>query len=170
LRYNTNGSIYPKQLIEYFDKFRQVEITLSIDDTGSRFEYNRYPLKWNDISDNLLQLIDLEKNNAKIKLTINYTISVFTFLYAQQFEEYSQQLGVTNLNWNMLHKPLLYSIKSLPMALKDKIPKSNIFYKLIATDPLEDWDKQFFNKINQLDDRRGTNFNKTFPELYSLIT
>ena len=170
LRYNTNGSIYPKQLIEYFDKFRQVEITLSIEDIGPRFEYNRYPLKWNDILNNLLQLIDLEKNNAKIKLTINYTISVFTFLYAQQFEEYSQQLGVPNLNWNILHKPLLYNIKCLPLAYKDKIPKSNIFYKLVATNALEDWDKQFFNKIKQLDDRRGTNFKKTFPELYSLIT
>lgn len=170
LRYNSNGSIYPKQLIDCFDKFRQVEITLSIDDIESRFEYNRFPLKWDSTLLNLSQLIDLEKNNAKIKLTINYTISVFTFLYAQDFEQYSQQLGITDVHWNILHSPQLFNIKSLPLSCKQQVSESNIFYKLIANNPMENWNEMFFSAMHRLDSRRGTDFKQTFPELYSLLT
>lgn len=170
IRYNTNGSIYPKQLIEYFDKFRQVEITLSIDDVGSRFEYNRYPLKWPQVLENLSKLVDLEKNNTKIKLTINYTISVFTFLYAQEFEQYTQQLGIPKVAWSVLHRPMLYNIKAMPTETKKKISSTNIFYNLVANNPMQDWNQKFLKNVNDLDARRGTDFQTTFPELYSLIT
>jgi organic radical activating enzyme len=169
LRYNTNGSIYPKQLIECFRHFRQVEITLSIDDVGARFEYNRFPLKWNNVLENLSKLVDLEKNNNKIKLTINYTISVFTFLYLQEFEKHAQQLGIPNVSWSVLHQPSLYNIKSLPVDCKDSSLESNTFYALIASEPLTNWKTQFFKTIGELDARRGTDFKQTFPELYTLI-
>ena len=170
IRYNTNGSIYPKQLVDYFDQFRQVEITLSIDDVGQRFEYNRYPLKWSQVLDNLSKLVDLEKNSTKIKLTINYTISVFTFLYAQEFEQYIQRLGIPRVSWSVLHWPMLYNIKAMPTESKKQISDTNIFYNLVASNPMQDWNQKFFKNVNEIDARRGTDFQKTFPELYSIIT
>lgn len=170
LRYNTNGSIYPKQFVELFDKFRAVEITLSIDDKEDRFAYNRWPLQWSEVLANLSKLVDLEKNCTKIRLTVNYTVSVFTFLYAQEFAQYSHILGIPRVSWSVLHTPLEYNIKSMPEHLKQRCSQSNIFYSLLAVNPIPDWKQKFLSLVKDNDARRGTNFENTFPELYSLIT
>lgn len=171
IRYNTNGSLYPKQLINFFDKFREVEITLSLDDCGNRFEYNRWPLQWNAIHQNLNQFVDLEQKHAKIKLTVNYTVSVFTFLYFESFVKYSSNvLGLPRVSPSVLHTPIEYNIKSMPQSIKDRIPDSNVFYNLISTTPLDLWKEKFWQRVNELDIRRGLDFKKTFPELYHILT
>lgn len=170
LRYNTNGSIFPKQLINLFEKFREVEITLSIDDIEERFEYNRYPLKWVEVYQNVLRLVDLERNNAIIKLTINYTISVFTFLYYEKFVEYSKTaLGISNISTSVLHNPIEYNIKSLPKFCKERVLNTNIFYNLLGTEPLENWNQCFLDKVTILEQRRDNSFQKTFPKLYNTL-
>ena len=74
IRYNTNGSLYPQKLIEKLLNFREVRITLSIDDIENRFEYNRYPLKWNLVLENIKKLAELESAHSNIVLDINFTV------------------------------------------------------------------------------------------------
>ena len=169
LRYNTNGSVYPKRLLNLFKHFRQVEITLSIDDTHNRFEYNRYPLKWPRVSENIKKLKTLTQTYTNIILGINYSVSVFSFVYAQQFAEWAQANGLDRVNWNIITNPAVYSIKSLPPQIKHKLDKSNRFYELISKTPIADWQQEFDVVTDKLDVQRKQNFAQTFPELVELF-
>jgi hypothetical protein len=170
IRYNTNGSLYPKLLLEKLTKFREVRITLSIDDIEERFEYNRYPLKWESIIETVKKLTELEKKCSNIVLDINYTVSVFTFLYAHKFEQYAKNvLQVDKINFNILETPNHYSIKSLPVDIKQHVSADNMFYDLIGKTPMENWELTFTEITSNIDKRRKQSFAEIFQELNYIL-
>jgi sulfatase maturation enzyme AslB (radical SAM superfamily) len=46
IHYNTNTTLIPEEGLRLWPHFKRVEIALSIDDTGDRFEYQRYGAVW----------------------------------------------------------------------------------------------------------------------------
>jgi MoaA/NifB/PqqE/SkfB family radical SAM enzyme len=74
LHYNTNGTVYADHLIPFWSKFKQVELTFSIDNTESKFEYERYGGVWTDVIDNINQY---KKLNPEI-----YKFNVFSVVTA----------------------------------------------------------------------------------------
>jgi len=170
IRYNTNGSLYPKKLLEQLTKFREVCITLSIDDIEERFEYNRYPLKWATVLENVKQLAELKNTHSNIILEINYTVSVFTFLYAQKFKDYADTvLKINKVNFNILEAPAHYSIKSLPLEIKQNVSQDNMFYNLISKTPMEQWELTFTKNTVIIDNRRNQSFADSFQELNYIL-
>jgi hypothetical protein len=161
LRYNTNGSIQPRTLLEKFQYFREVEITLSLDDVGDRFEYNRYPLKWNKVLSTIQDL----KQLSNVCLTVNYSVSVFTWWYVQEFKSWAINNNLDRINWNIVTTPWVYSIKSLPTKIKETVDPTNQFYDLIGKDSRENWHTEFWKLTQMLDQQRGQDFNQTFVEL-----
>jgi hypothetical protein len=168
LRYNTNGSIWPRHLLDKIVLFREVEITLSLDDIESRFEYNRWPLSWNTVNSNLAKFLQLADQHKNIKLTVNFTVSVFTWLRAAQFTEWANNHGLTKINFNILANPAVYSIKSLPEPFKTLLPSTK-FDKLVCADPILDWQEQFKKITANLDQQRGQRLVDTFPELSIIL-
>ena len=168
LRYNTNGSIWPRHLIDKIIMFRQVEITLSLDDIESRFEYNRWPLSWNTVFNNIQKFLQLAEQHQNIKLTVNFTVSVFTWLRTKQFVEWANNHGLTKINFNILANPAVYSIKSLPAPFKTLLPSTE-FDKLVCADPMLDWQEQFKKITADLDQQRGQHLVDTFPELSVIL-
>jgi hypothetical protein len=140
-----------------------------LDDYGKRFEYNRWPLKWNDVLDNVQRLIELQRTWSNVKLTINYTVSVFTFLYADEFVLFTKKLGIPKVSWSVLHTPRTYNIKSIDNHTKKRISTTNLFYNLISANPSTNWNLDFFEQVNKLDAKRGTSFTDTFPELGDIL-
>ena len=170
IRYNTNGSLHPKLLLEKLSMFREVRITLSIDDIEERFEYNRYPLKWKSVLETVQQLTELKNTYSNILLDINYTVSVFTFLYAHQFEHYAKDvLKVDKVNFNILEDPKHYSIKSLPLDVKHRVPENNMFYNLIGKTPMDNWELTFTEITSNIDNRRNQLFAENFQELNYIL-
>jgi len=169
LRYNTNGSVQPRALLEKFPYFRSVEITLSLDDVGSRFEYNRYPLTWSTVLENVSVLKQIAQENANVFLKINFTVSVLTFLYAESFLTWAKDNNLPDVNWNIVTLPEIYSIKSLPVTVREKLNPGQMFYDLVAKSPLPDWREKFFAETQRLDQQRQQSFNDTFPELQAII-
>lgn len=166
IRYNTNGSLYPKKLLEKLKNFRQVEITLSIDDIEERFEYNRYPLKWNTVNKNIIDLLELTKNHSNIIITINYTVSVFTWLRAEQFLNWAKTVGFNTVNYNILTEPKLYSIKNID--IRNSLPCTQ-FDDIVGQKPMVNWKQSFIDQITKLDQERNTVWYKVFPELKGLL-
>lgn len=165
IRYNTNGSLWPTRLIALLEKFRQVEITLSLDDIESRFEYNRWPLKWSVVNDNIHKFIRLQSN---VKITVNFTVSIFTWQRAQMFKEWANNNGLEHINFNILTTPEVYSIKSLPVEIKNSLPPT-IFDNIVSSMPQDNWKDNFTQITQQLDQQRGQMFKETFPELNIVI-
>lgn len=162
IRYNTNASLYPTKLLDRLINFREVEITLSIDDIEDRFEYNRWPLKWDKILTNIEQLKNLRNNNKNIKLTVNFTVSVFTWQRYQHFLDWANENDLKNVNANILAYPEIYSIKSINN--KGRF-ENTLFDSMVGVSPLNNWDKLIVEKLDILDKDRNTNWRKIFPEL-----
>ncbi len=85
LVYSTNCSVLTykdKDVLEYWKQFKTVMIMASIDEVGERFNYIRWPAKWDSVSQNLKKIHDCfeELNtdwNVTHKLCISPVLSAF---------------------------------------------------------------------------------------------
>ena len=167
IRYNTNGSLWPTRLITLLEQFRQVEITLSLDDIESRFEYNRWPLKWPLVQNNINKFIQLQQT-SNVKITVNFTVSVFTWQRANVFKEWAHLHGIKHVNFNILTDPWVYSIKSVPIEVKNNLP-STMFDNIVSSTRQNNWKETFIQLTQQLDQQRNQSFRSTFPELSTVL-
>ena len=76
ISYNTNGTIVPSpRLIELWSNAQLVKIFFSIDATEAAFEYIRWPAKWNQTQDNMLNLKHMLSDN--VMFGINATVGCY---------------------------------------------------------------------------------------------
>lgn len=169
ITFNTNCTVYKKEYMELLNEFKNVCIYLSIDDVGDRFEYARYPGKWDKVYKNL-QLY-LESN---FHVMICPTISILNIYYLEEIVNI-----LNNVHWNFLHAPKYLCIRNLPNKVKELITEK---FKKINFERFErvlnfmngeqsdknEWNK-FFKYIEQHDSYRNQNFNKTFSEFAKIL-
>lgn len=75
VNYNTNGTVMPSaELIALWSEFHLVQIDFSIDDIGERFEYIRFPAKWNEVVDTMDRIRAAVSHNTMF--AINTTLTV----------------------------------------------------------------------------------------------
>lgn len=67
---NTNSSKLSDPLIDQLRCFKSISVTLSIDGTGKYFEYQRRPLKWNQVKTIAEQWMHISEN-----IVINYVVT-----------------------------------------------------------------------------------------------
>ena len=115
---NTNGTVYSEKIISIFRKFKRVELFLSIDDIEKRFEYQRWPAKWDKIDSNI-------KNYAALKGNINVefypSISVLNILNIEETLTKLSSYGIAITFNNIIHDPRVLSIRNLPKESKLKV-------------------------------------------------
>ena len=143
ISYNTNGTVRPDQeLVELWSQYKLVQIDFSIDDIGSRFEYQRYPAKWTEVVENLQWFIDQAPHNCMFG--VNTTISILN------------NHNLNNLK-NWLQENFYVSRFTDPIEHRQQ-PAAG---KLALTSPRN----LAIEYLDACDARRGTNWRKTFPEL-----
>ena len=124
IHYNTNATVDPfsadKSLL--WDNFGRVDIAFSIDNVGSRFEYERYGADW--IKAN--RIID-ETNFAKVVDTPNittqlcFTINIQNVYYLDELLDWADTKGFGSIYFNMLHSPNHMSIQYMTPAAKELV-------------------------------------------------
>lgn len=177
IRYSTNGTIIPAEVVDTWSRFQQVRINVSLDDIGQRAEYIRYPAKWNTLIDNIRKFNDIEH----IDLSIVQTVSIYNVFYIKEFKEYFDNLGIFT-HFNFLKVPEFLSIGHLPdyaiAAVLEKhkdqcyIEEIKKFFSLFDTISIDEKIKnmhQFNNYANVLDTLRGTSFNDVFSEWAEIL-
>jgi sulfatase maturation enzyme AslB (radical SAM superfamily) len=98
--YTTNASILPKQdVISMWERFHLVFFEASIDGVGDQFDYIRWPLRWDHITENLIKLKECAPSNLLFR--INHTLNPFNIYYYDNFENWINQ----NLKTNRLGDP-----------------------------------------------------------------
>ena len=143
INYNTNGTILPSvTLISLWEQFRLVRLDFSIDDIGPRFEYQRYPAKWDEVAKNLQWVNDNAPVNCMF--AINTTVSKLNQSNLPKLDLWLQQHFSSNRLGDLTEHR--------------KQPAFGIF----AIDQDIDTMLKFLDKC---DARRGTNWKETFPEL-----
>lgn len=110
---------YPELLEKLADNFKSVSIGLSIDGTGSVYEYIRHPGKWSIVYENMKKY---HAYSNKIDIQINITIS---WLNAQDILELHTLIYNEFPNFkiwnNIVHSPPHLSLWATPLDFKTEV-------------------------------------------------
>jgi hypothetical protein len=172
LHYTTNATVMPdSEWWQLWSHFKQVEIQLSIDGIGARYEYIRYPANWQQVSANVTEYVARQN---QVKLSVSHTVSAYNIYYLDEFFEwcYNQQLPRPWLG--RVHKPVHMRAGIWPVAARTAIaehlltsqyPDVPVWAQLLLdSDDSENFD-QFQQRTKQHDQYRNLDFKHTFPEL-----
>lgn len=182
IHYNTNGTQYPEKAIDIWQHFKLVEIAFSIDDVGSRFEYQRSNASWAEVNDNLQKFKELQSNYRNIRLQACCTVNIFNVCYLDTVAEWIYQQNFDFVYWNMLHDAPWLCIANLPNAAKQRIlthvhrqefpvvaqPEiANILNFMISRAGTDGQD--MLDNIRRLDQRRDQSLAQVQPEFARAI-
>jgi len=106
LRVNTNGSRLITVLSELVKRGIEVTVTVSLDGIGSRHDYVRWPVKWQDVERN----IQAYQNIGLHELNTWTTVSALNIGDLKNIFSYVEQNNLKN-SWALLENPSVLSVK-----------------------------------------------------------
>ena len=115
---NTNGTQYPEDAADIWKHFKLVEIAISVDDIGARFEYQRSNAVWAEVVANIERFKELRRNYSNIQLQFCCTVNVFNVYYLEDLANYVYAQEFDFVYWNMMHEAYYFSISTLPETTK----------------------------------------------------
>jgi MoaA/NifB/PqqE/SkfB family radical SAM enzyme len=182
IHYNTNGTQWPDHAESIWQHFRAVEIAFSIDDLGSRFEYQRTNAVWSEVEQNIQRFRDLRERCSNIQLQVCSTVNVFNVMYLESLAQWIDQQAFDFVYWNMMHEAYYFSIGTLPDSAKsvamEKLRAANVSSQHYQEfQRIQDFMQQGASldgnilkmKIQDLDWRRNTDLRTHHPELATAI-
>jgi len=170
LCFQTNGtqSIHEKHH-ELLEKFDLVKLHISLDGIQDKFEYQRWPASWAQVTDNILEIRETAPTNTMF--LVEETIGVMNVLYQNELDSWLKKYFSENrLGDKIEHTKHLvkkeYSLQNI----------TNEYYQLLQEKNLsslvsENWKEnpqevqELVKKIKQFDLIRDQDFAKTFPEV-----
>jgi len=177
--YNTNGTHkVDDHVLDLWSRAKLIEIHFSIDDIGDRFEYQRYPAKWNDLVENLSWYKDkLAPNHL---FYINCTLSYLNIWYVPELIDWklsyfnTNRLGdITNLLFQPAHGfcSFEYLSSKVKKCLLEKFCNyPELLPYIEISNVLDNYEpKKFLEYIDKLDVIRGTNWSATFNEFHNVL-
>lgn len=185
LHYTTNAQLFPDdEWWSLWKKFKQVEIQLSIDGTGQKYEYIRFPADWKALETNAKKYVEYKKVMPNLTLSVSHTISAYNIFYLDDFYIWCFRIGLGNPHASPTHniycgpvhepshlQPTIYP-KSINEKIINKLSKNKVFNNWVKFLQNNN-DSRLFDKFLELtekhDDYRGISFYKTFPELGDMI-
>lgn len=150
LNYNTNGTVQASQeLLDLWQQFKLVQLDFSIDDVGARFEYQRYPATWVKVTDNLQWYVNTAPHNCMF--AVNTSVGILNHANLENLNSWLQKNFYTTRFTDPIEHRQQLTIGVFALQDADK-RKSRI----VAT-------------LDSIDQRRGTDWRATFPELVTLL-
>lgn len=132
IEYNSNGTTISNNIINLWKNFNGIGIGFSIDGTKKRFEYLRYPGKWNKFLRTINTLDKNYKDFNKLEIQLAPTISIFNIIhlldiYKFVFQE-TPDWFLKYIPVHVLEGPDYMCAKIIPQIGKEKINKMYIDY------------------------------------------
>jgi radical SAM protein with 4Fe4S-binding SPASM domain len=168
---NTNCSVYPDQQIAFIiQQFKQVEILLSVDNVGTRFEIERGG-KWEDILENIKKFVSLKSPTVTVKLAT--TINLQNILDLDDIIDFADTLGIEILWW-YLERPTFLCIDNATEHTKHLVfskysthpePELRKIAHRVLTSVGSDG-SEFLEYCHKIDQRRGQSFCSSHQEIY----
>ena len=190
LKFNTNAQQINRKYMDKLKPFKFVEMKVSMDGTGTVFDYIRHLGKWETCSKN--RLMFEEYRSELFDVNSDPTYQILNILNLPELLQWhlDNNLKVTNLN--PVHVPEFYNITCLPKEIRkvayDKLYEwtsrkdneiesglkrsiNNVLLHLQAEDLnyQRKWFPKFIKHTATLDKMRGQSFKEMVPELYDLL-
>lgn len=123
LHYNTNGTTWPKE-IALWENFRQINLSFSVDGIEEKFEYMRFPAKWNVIKNNMIKAQEYRDRIGNMQISWCITLSSINIYYLPEIvKEYYENFNNFGIYLNLVHGPKHYNISYMPDKVKEEIKK-----------------------------------------------
>lgn len=177
LHYTTNATVFPDQIWwDLWQHFAKVEIQLSIDAVGYRFEYIRFPASWANVQQVIDQYLTMQASN--IELSVSHTVSAYNIFYLDEFLTWCAKTGLPRPWLGRVHNPAHMRPTVWPRLTREKIiaklqtstmPQIPAWTSLLQTDDDSQFYSVFCNRVKQHDQYRSLCFKSTFPEMASWI-
>ena len=190
LKFTTNGMQINRKYMEKLDGFKKVEVKISMDGTGSVYEYIRWKGVWETLHNN--RKILEEYRSDRFKVNSDPTYQVLNILNIPDLIEYHLENDMDLANLNPVHEPEYHAISCLPKEVREiawtkldkcrqrnldsmhhnlKMGVNNVLKYLEADRPHEEekYLPMFFEHTKILDEIRGQSFEQQVPELYNIL-
>jgi len=182
IHYNTNGTLFPDRGPDIWQHFKTVEIAFSVDDIGSRFEYQRSNASWGTVKENINRFRIMRDGMPNLQLQCCTTVNVFNVRYIDEVALWIALQDFDFVYWNMLHDPWHFSISKLPTSAKQQIADY-----LSSCDVPEQFRAEFEHiidfmnrgessdgiatrqQVKQLDHRRNQDLRQIAPDLAQIL-
>ncbi len=189
LRYHTNGTVFPAEMVPYWEQFEGVHFFVSIDGIGKVANYVRYPSEWKEIQNNIHRFDALGKNTIT---NFHFTAHALNIHCLPEVFEWADASGLRNrkdfadvqeyVSTSLVHRPAYQNVRVLPVDCKRVITEKIGAYveerlngqnvdKLMAilnfmnSDDHSHKMRSLVEYTKMLDISRNTDFLDTFPEL-----
>jgi len=179
IHYTTNVSKFPDQ--SWWDRwqyFNEIDMQLSIDGVGSRYEYIRFPGNWEACEQNVDRYLAAEHQTDNLRLSVSHTLSAYNVNYLDEFFNWCEQKKLPRPWIGRVHTPAHFRLGVYPDSIKESIVASlrsskfkdvQIWANLLENSDDTLYFDEFIKKTKAHDEYRQLNFEKTFPEVANLI-
>lgn len=181
LHYNTNGTLWPEETT-LWRHFKSVDLSFSIDGVGERFEYMRFPAKWDVVQKNMQKARDYRTKYKNMSLSWCITLSSINIFHLPETlnEYYKNYSDFGHVFLNLVHGPPPFNISKMPNHVKEKVVEN---LKQISDDSQvsgvigfmqngehdpEVW-KDFLFRLKRHDEYRNQDFFETFKEYANIM-
>jgi hypothetical protein len=173
VQYTSNFSIMPsKAVMKTWEKFKLVKWIASLDGVGEQFSFLRWPYRWEKLESFTAEAINTVPGN--VMFGVEHTINPLNSFYFDQFQTWFEQyLGCNRYgdrsDFNTHLCTGVLGINHTPPALRDKIKRKYGDYHPVSAAldqmPYSGSVTELVQYLDQLDQRRGTNWKIIFPEI-----
>lgn len=171
LGFQTNGTQpIDEKNYEIIEKFFLVKLLISLDSTHSRFEYLRWPAKWQQVEQNILRL--RETLPVNVMFFVQEVTSCLNLFYYKEVPQWLEK----NFQTNRVTDPVEYATQ---LAMHNTLDVNNItreYYDVMSKTDIfgilkKDWSenpekiKKLMITLDNFDKFRNKNWKKDFPEV-----
>lgn len=177
LHYTTNVTVFPDHSWwNLWQHFREVDLQLSIDGVGDKYEYIRYPASWSDIVQNVHRYIVHHSGN--IRLSVSHTVSAYNIYYLDEFFSWCYSVGLPRPWCGRVHNPVHMRPSVWPKHVRQAIAEhlntskhsdvQNWTNLILNSDDSGNF-STFVTKLHEHDHYRGLSFASTFKEMATFL-
>ena len=189
LRYHTNATVFPEEMVPYWDQFENVHFFLSIDGVGEVANYVRHPSNWDEIETNIRRFDSLGENTTT---NFHFSTHALNIYHIPTVLDWADTSGLRNrkrfsnlqeyVHTGLVHYPSYQNIRVLPRDYKHLVTEriGEFLEKRLAEQSVDrltgilkfmnsadhsDQMPRLVEYTTMLDITCGTDFFGTFPEL-----
>ena len=178
IHYNTNATHQPDEYLNLWSNFGRVDIAFSIDNVGTRFEYERFGAKWQEANE-IVNKVHNQSTVSNITTQLCFTINIQNVYYLDELLDWADTKPWTSIYFNVLHDPQHMNIQHMTENAKELVLtklkttawKSDFYRqeienitKFIENGPGSDG-ADFMFHMKRTDAYRNQNFTTTHPEI-----
>jgi len=188
VHYNTNGTVFRTEYLQWLKEFGWVDIQFSIDGIEDRFEFMRYPAKWKRVFNNIKKYMALRDEQPEtVSAGVCLTISNFNVYYIDEVVNFFEKQNI-GVYLNLVHWPNHQNITNIPTEVKKKIEEKvrnglkniptewyahygldNIMNFMNSTKYNIDEYNKWINEIKDHDNYRKQDFTKIFEDYAKIL-